>query len=83
MTSERAVKNARETSQATTLMYGLYFAGDNYTFCGNYAAANAQVDELIALADERGAPYWKAQGTAMQGWLFALSGLLKASTRSI
>ena len=71
---ERAVKNARETGQATTLMYALYFAGDSHMCCGNYAAANAQVDELIALADERGAPYWKALGTAVRGWLFAVTG---------
>jgi predicted ATPase len=42
--------------------------------CGNYAAANTHVDELIALADERGAPYWKALGTAVRGWLFAVTG---------
>ena len=71
---ERAVKNARETGQATTLMYALYFAGDSHMCCGNYAAAHAQVDELIALADERGAPYWKALGTAVRGWLFAVTG---------
>ena len=71
---ERAVKNARQTGQATTLMYALYFAGDSHMCCGNYAAANAQVDELVRLADERGAPYWKALGTAVRGWLFAVTG---------
>ena len=68
--AERAVKNAREIGQATTLMYALCRAGYNHIFCGNYAAANAQVDELIALADERGAPYWKALGTAVRGCAF-------------
>jgi len=72
--AERAVKNARKTGQATTLMYALYFAGDSHMLCGNYAAANAQVDELIALADERGAAYGKALGTAVRGWLFAVTG---------
>ena len=72
--AERAVKNARETGHATTLMYALYFAGRSHMYCGNYAAAHAQVDELIALADERGAPYWKALGTAVRGELFALTG---------
>ena len=52
--AERAVKNAREIGHPTTLMYALSRAGYSYTFCGNYAAAHAQVDELIALADERG-----------------------------
>jgi hypothetical protein len=55
-------------------MYALYFAGDCHMCCGNYAAANAQVDELIALADEKGTPYFKALGTAVRGWLFALTG---------
>jgi predicted ATPase len=72
--AERALKNARETGQATTLMYALFSAVVNHIRCGNYAAANAQVDELIALANERGVPYWKALGTAVRGWLFALTG---------
>jgi class 3 adenylate cyclase/tetratricopeptide (TPR) repeat protein len=80
---ERAVKNARETGQATTLMYALFQAGFNYTLCGNYAAANAQLDELIALADERGAPYWKALGTAARGGVFALTGKASDAVRAI
>ena len=68
--AERAVKNARETGHATTLMFALHASGFNHICCGNYAAANAQVDELIALADERGAPYWKATGTAVAGLAF-------------
>jgi class 3 adenylate cyclase/predicted ATPase len=71
---ERAVKNARETGQVTTLFKALHQASFNYTLCGNYAAAIAQVDELIALADERGATYWKAIGTEERGSLFALTG---------
>jgi predicted ATPase len=80
---ERAVKNARETGQASTLLYALDQSGFNHTLCGNYAAASAQVDELIALADERTAPYWKATGTAMQGYLFALTGNASNAVRAI
>jgi predicted ATPase len=81
--AERAVKNAREMGQATTLMYALRFASQSYNYCGNYAAAHAQVDELIALADARGAPYWKAQGTALRGSLFALTGNASDAVRAI
>ncbi len=35
--------------------------------CGNYAAANAQVDEAVALADEKGALLWKALGMLNRG----------------
>ena len=72
--AELAVKNARETGQATTLMYALLSAVVNHIRCGNYADARTHADELIALADERGAPYWKAFGTAARGWLFTETG---------
>ena len=45
-----------------------------HIFCGNYAAANAQVDELVALADEKGALFWKACGMVIQGCVLALTG---------
>ena len=77
--AERAVKNAREIGHATTLMYALSRAATSYTFCGDYAAAHAQVDELIALADERG----KALGTSLRGRLFALTGKASDAVRAI
>jgi len=80
---ERAVKNARETGQATTLMYALLNALLYQIRCGNYAAAHAQVDEIIASADERGAPYWKALGTAGRGWLLAVTGNASDAVRAI
>ena len=52
--AERAVNKARETGHAATLMYALSRAADTYTFCGDYVAAHAQLDELMALADEEG-----------------------------
>ena len=65
-------------------MYALYFAGGySHILCGDYAAAHVQVDELIALADERGAQYWKALGTASQGCLFALTGKASDAVRAI
>ena len=77
--AERAVKNAREIGHTTTLIYALSRAANSYIFCGNYATAHAQLDELIALADERG----KAVGTAMRGWLFALTGNASDAVRAI
>jgi predicted ATPase len=55
-------------------MFALHAAGFNHICCRDYAAAISQVEELIALADERGAPYWNATGTALRGWLFVLTG---------
>jgi predicted ATPase len=81
--AERAIKNAREIGHDTTLLEALWRAGYQHILCGDYAAANAPVDELLGLADERGAPYWKALGTAERGWLFASTGKASDAVRAI
>jgi predicted ATPase len=42
-------------------------------FCGNYGTADAQLDEVVSLADQKGASYWKANGTLVRGWILALT----------
>ena len=81
--AERALKNARENGQATTLMYVLFFASLNHSRWGNYAAANAQFEELIALADESRALFWKALGTVTRGSLSVLTGKASDAVRAI
>jgi predicted ATPase len=76
---ENAVKNARETGHAATLVYALSRAATGHIFCGNYAAAHERVDELMALADEKG----KALGTLQRGILFALTGKASDGVRAI
>ena len=72
--AQHALKDAREIGQAATLMLALSRACLIDGSCGNYVAANALSDELVALADEKGTPYWKAVGMLRQGWLLALGG---------
>jgi predicted ATPase len=72
--AREALKDAREIGHAATLMYALNQTTFTHIFCGNYATANAQLDEVVALADEKGALYWKALGIALQGCVLALSG---------
>ena len=69
-----ALRDAREIGQAATLMYALTITSLTHICCGNYVAANAQLDEVAALADEKGSFYWKAYRMLMQGWIFALTG---------
>ena len=69
---DRALGEAREFQHAATLMYAL-----NYTSIVSALRrdiANAQVDELLGLADERGALFWKASGGLIKSWLFLLEG---------
>ena len=58
--SDHALKDAREIGQAATLMFALALHALTHICCGNYAAANALLDELVALADEKGALVLKA-----------------------
>ena len=71
---DQAIKDARDTGQAATLMHALNFTLHPLIHCGNYAAANALLDELVALAEEKGASFWKAFVIVFQGWLLALTG---------
>jgi hypothetical protein len=64
-------------------MFALYAVGGNHAFCGDYTAANTLLDELVALAGERGALYWKALGSAARGWVFALTGKASDAVRAI
>ena len=55
-------------------MHALAHIPRTYIQCGNYAAASALANELISLADEKGALFWKAAGMIFQGGLFVLTG---------
>jgi class 3 adenylate cyclase/predicted ATPase len=72
--TEQALGDAREISHAATLMYAVFHACITHILCGNHAAAKAKADEVVALADEKGALLWKAYGIWNQGCILALTG---------
>jgi predicted ATPase len=78
--ADDAISNAREMGQAATLMYAWSCASFLYTFFGNYAAAAAQAQEVVALAEEKGAPFWKAIGMMNQGNVLALTARASDAT---
>ena len=69
--TEHAIKVARETGQSVTLMYVLNYSTWTHIHCGNYAAANALVDEFIALKDQQ---------VVAGGWAMTQRGRILAST---
>ena len=81
--AEHALKDAREVCQAATLMYALSFTLWTNIFCGNYATAAAQAQELAALAEEKDAMFWKALGSMDQGCVLALTGKASDAVRMI
>jgi class 3 adenylate cyclase/predicted ATPase len=80
---ERALKDAREVGQATTLMYALAATTRIHSQCGDYAAAKAQADETVVLAEEKGALYWKAFGMLDQGCILALAGKASSTVQMV
>jgi tetratricopeptide (TPR) repeat protein len=83
MDAVKALSDAREIGQAATLMFALANTSWTYMLRENYAAANALNDELVTLADEKGALSWKAWGMVSQGLQFALTGKASDAVRKI
>jgi hypothetical protein len=73
--NERALEDAREIAQAATLMVALFCASLVCTLCGKHAQATALSEELIAVAEQQGALFWKSFGTSIQGWVFGLTAM--------
>jgi class 3 adenylate cyclase/predicted ATPase len=71
--AEDAVKSAGEIGQAATSMLALSLASVTHSLCGNYANAIERVDEVIPLADEKAAMFWKVQASLARGLALALS----------
>ena len=72
--AESAVKNARELGQAAALMYSLFHTSLTTIFSGRYEASNARLDELVGLAEEKNAAFWRAGGTTHRGCALAMTG---------
>jgi predicted ATPase len=72
--ANHALTDARQIGQAATLMYALVHACVTHIQCGDYAAADAEANELVALASEKGALFWKALGMSVRGCLLVLTG---------
>jgi predicted ATPase len=69
---DRALRDAREFKHAATLMYALTY--NSIVNALRRDIAKAEADELVALADEKGAVFWKASGGLVKSWLFVLTG---------
>jgi predicted ATPase len=71
---EHALADVREIGHAATTMYGLSHTSLILMECGHQAAANASIDELAAVADEKKTVFWKAYGLLLRGRLLTLEG---------
>jgi hypothetical protein len=81
--ANHAIMDAREIGQAASLMYALTITPMTLIPCGHYDAAKAQSDEVIPLAEEKGATLWKAIGMTNQGYVMALTGRASDAVHAI
>jgi class 3 adenylate cyclase/predicted ATPase len=72
--TDQAINEAREIGQAATLMYALNVACLTLVQCGKYEIVTKNIDEMLALAEEKAAPFWKAYGMTIRGCTFAVCG---------
>jgi predicted ATPase len=81
--ADEALKNSREIGQAATLMFALRITQTTYGLCGNRVATAAHAQELVALAEEKSVPFWKAFGMMNQGSVLALTGRASGATEML
>ncbi len=78
-----AINAARETGHAPTLMFALGCTTYTHICCRDHAVANAHIDECVALAEEKGAVYWKVLAPAQRGCVLALTGKASDAVQTI
>ena len=81
--ADNCLKHARKLDQAATLMYALATMPLTGITCGHFATTSAELDELVALAEEKGALFWKAVGMGTQGLLFSMTGRTSEAVRTL
>ena len=81
--TEQTLRYAREIGHVATLMYALSLTSLTHVYCGNYAKVNTLIDELVLLANEKGAVYWTALGLLTRGGLLAMTGKASEAVQTI
>src|SRR5262249_18550624 len=72
--AEQALKEARESGQAASLMRAISITLWTHVLCRNYETARVQCEELFALADQKGADQWKGPAILARGVILVLTG---------
>ena len=72
--TKQALASAREIGQATTSMYALWAVGGTHLQLGDYTKGKSVSEEVVALADQKGALFWKFLGMLHQADILAASG---------
>ena len=72
--ANEALFHARGIGHVASLIYALSITSFSHLLCGNYVTANAQLTEAVALAEEKGALFWKTTATVLSGCVSSAIG---------
>jgi predicted ATPase len=72
--ADQALCHAREIGHAASLIYALSLTSFSHLLCGNCATASEQLGEALALAEDKGALFWKTTATVLSGCVSAATG---------
>jgi class 3 adenylate cyclase/tetratricopeptide (TPR) repeat protein len=81
--ADRALEDAQQIGQAATLMFALNYTAKTKIHCGHFVAANSLLEQVIALADQKGAPYWKGFGMSEQACILLATGDASAAVNQL
>jgi predicted ATPase len=79
----RALETARQSQHSPTVVYVLNFSVFPHLSCGNFAAANALIDEFVPLKDQIESGFWGGWGTVQRGCVSALTGNVTEAVQNI
>jgi predicted ATPase len=81
--ADHAVRDAREVGQAASVMAALTLTSLSQILCGSHSIANAQLNEVITLSNEKSSVFWEVGGKLVQACLFAATGKAADAVRVI
>jgi predicted ATPase len=81
--SKEALKIGRDSGHSATLTYALNFSVFQHVYCGDFAAANALIEEFNILKDQIGSGFWGGWGLALSGCLSTLTGRAAEAVQNI
>ena len=81
--TKEALKIGRDSGHSATLTYALNFSVFQHVYCGDFAAANALIEEFNILKDQIGSGFWGGWGLALSGCLSTLTGRAAEAVQNI
>ena len=79
----QALSEAREADHAPTLMFALDNTALTQLLCGDEATTRKLVEEGVKLAEEKGAPLWRAEALIIRGCILVLTGKAESAPEII